>query len=94
MPVSLSGVILGATNRPNGATWKRPIPGPGAGDDLSDALRAIAGESLGTAPVSLVRAGGAISMAGGGGVLSEGGIVEGRMMRTLTRLERDDDVID
>jgi protease-4 len=66
---------------------------PGAGDDLSDALRAIAGESLGAAPVSLVRAGGAISMAGGGGVLSGGsGIVEARMMRTLVRLERDDDV--
>jgi protease-4 len=66
---------------------------PGGGDDLSDALRAVAGESLGTAPVSLVRAGGAISMEGGGGLLSEGGgIVARRMMRILARLERDDDV--
>jgi protease IV len=66
---------------------------PGGGDDLSDALRAVAGESLGAAPVSLVRAGGAISMEGGGGLLSEsGGIVARRMMRTLARLERDDDV--
>jgi protease-4 len=63
------------------------------GDDLSNVLRAIAGESLGTAPVSLVRATGAISMQGGGGLLSEaGGIAEKRMTRTLQRLERDDDV--
>jgi protease IV len=66
----------------------------GPGDDVSDALRAIAGESLGAAPVSLVRADGAISMEGGGGLLAQGGggIVEGRMIRTLARLERDDDV--
>jgi protease-4 len=65
----------------------------GGGDDLSDVLRAIAGESLGSAPVALVRADGAISMEGGGGLLSEGGgIVERRMVRTLGRLERDDDV--
>jgi len=63
------------------------------GDDLSDVLRAIAGESLGTAPVALVRADGAISMEGGGGLLSEGGgIVERRLARTLARLEREDDV--
>jgi protease-4 len=66
----------------------------GGGDDLSEALRAIAGDSLGAAPLSLVRAGGAISMEGGGGLLSaeSGGIVERRMMRTLVRLEHDDDV--
>jgi protease IV len=65
----------------------------GGGDELSDVLRAIAGESLGSAPIALVRADGAISMEGGGGLLSEGGgIVERRMVRTLTRLERDDDV--
>jgi protease-4 len=71
--------------------------GPGAqgggGDDLSDLLRALAGESLGTAPVTVVRAVGAISMEGGGGLLSEGGgIVEKRLARTLSRLEKDDDV--
>jgi len=65
----------------------------GGGDELSDVLRAIAGESLGSAPIALMRADGAISMEGGGGLLSEGGgIVERRMVRTLTRLERDDDV--
>jgi protease-4 len=65
----------------------------GGGDELSDVLRAIAGESLGSAPIALVRADGAISMEGGGGLLSEGGgIVERRMVRTLTRLEHDDDV--
>jgi protease-4 len=65
----------------------------GGGDDLSDVLRAIAGESLGAAPVALLRAEGAISMEGGGGLLSEGGgIVERRMVRTLARLEHDEDV--
>ncbi len=66
----------------------------GGGDDLSDVLRAIAGESLGSAPVALVRADGAISMEGGGGLLSaeSGGIVERRLVKTLVRLERDDDV--
>jgi len=65
----------------------------GGGDDLSDVLRALAGDSLGTAPVALVRAVGAISMEGGGGLLGEGGgIVEKRLVRTLARLEKDDDV--
>jgi protease-4 len=65
----------------------------GGGDDLSDILRTLAGDSLGTAPVALVRAVGAISMEGGGGLLGEGGgIVEKRLVRTLTRLEKDDDV--
>jgi protease-4 len=60
------------------------------GDDLSDLLRAIAGESLGAAPVALVRATGGISMDGGG--LGDGGIAERRMVRTLARLEKDDEV--
>ena len=65
----------------------------GGGDDLSDLLRAVAGESIGAAPVALVRADGAISMEGGSGLLGEGGgLVERRLVRTLTRLERDDDV--
>ncbi len=65
----------------------------GADNELSDLLRALAGESLGTAPVALVRAVGAISMEGGGGLLSEGGgVVEKRLARTLERLEKDDDV--
>jgi protease-4 len=64
-----------------------------SGDDFSDVLRAIAGESLGGAPVALVRASGAISMEGGSGPLSDsGGIVERRMVRTLQRLEKDDSI--
>ena len=56
-------------------------------------LRAVAGDSLGTAPVALVEATGAISMDGGGGVLGGGdGIIERRLVRSLLRLERDDDV--
>jgi protease-4 len=65
----------------------------GGGGDLADVLRTLAGESLGSAPIALVRANGAISMSGGGGLLAEaGGIVERRLVRTLTRLEHDDDV--
>ena len=65
----------------------------GGGDDLSDVLRTLAGESLGSAPVALLRANGAITMDGGGGLLGEsGGIVERRLVRTLRRLEHDEDV--
>jgi protease-4 len=61
------------------------------GDELSDVLRALAGESLGSAPVALVRASGAISMESGGGLLGEsGGIAERRLVRTLTRLEKEE----
>jgi protease-4 len=65
----------------------------GGREDLADVLRTLAGESLGSAPIALVRANGAISMNGGGGLLAEaGGIVERRLVRTLSRLEHDDDV--
>ncbi|HEX8796388.1 MAG TPA: S49 family peptidase, partial [Polyangiaceae bacterium] len=65
----------------------------GDGDELSDLLRIVAGESLASAPVALVRANGAISLAGGGGLLGEGGgIVERHLSRVLGHLERDDDV--
>jgi len=63
------------------------------GDELSDLLRIVAGESLSSAPVALVRANGAISLEGGGGLLGEGGgIVERHLSRVLSRLEKDDDV--
>jgi protease-4 len=85
-----------ALEKEAGAVRSEVRLGPGTsagGDDLSDLLRAVVGESLGTAPVALVRAIGAISMDGSGGLLGEGGgIVEKRMVRTLTRLEKDDDV--
>jgi protease-4 len=71
--------------------------GPGAsssgGDDLSDMLRAAVGESFGSAPVVLVPAIGAISMDGGGGLLGDSsGIAAHKMLRVLSRLEKDDDV--
>jgi protease-4 len=62
------------------------------GGDLGDVLRAIAGESLGTAPIALVRATGEITLEGGGLLGSGAGIVERRLGRTLMRLEHDDDV--
>jgi protease-4 len=67
--------------------------GGGGGDELTDVLRTVVGESLESAPVAVVRADGAISLEGGGGILGGGGgIVERKLSRTLARLEKDDDV--
>jgi protease-4 len=66
---------------------------PGGSDGFADVLRTIAGDSLGTAPVVVVEAIGAISMEGGSSPLGgDSGVVERRLIRTLTRLEHDDDV--
>jgi len=86
-----------ALEKDTGAVRAEVRVGAGAssagGDDLTDLLRTLAGESLGSAPVALLRANGAITMDGGGGLLGEaGGIVERRLVRTLRRLERDEDV--
>jgi protease-4 len=79
-----------------GAVRSQVVLGPGAqsrgGDALTEVFRTIASDSLGTAPVALVRATGAISMDGGGPLGDAGGIVERRLSRTLTRLQSDDDV--
>jgi protease-4 len=65
----------------------------GGSDGVTDLLRSVAGDTLGTAPVALVEATGAISMEGGNGIVGEsGGIVERRLVRALARLEHDDDV--
>ena len=70
--------------------------GPGSESDssdvFSDVMRAVAGESISPAPIAVVRAVGAISMEGGGLLGQGGGIVERRLMSTLLRVERDDDV--
>ena len=69
--------------------------GPGAqdgvGGGLSQAIRDLGGESFSAAPVALVRASGAISMETEG-LLGSGGIVEKRLARVLSRLERDDEI--
>jgi protease IV len=79
-----------------GAVRSDVLLGPGSqggSDGITDMLRTVAGDSLGTAPVALVEATGAISLEGGGGLLGgDGGIVERRLVRTLARLEHDDDV--
>lgn len=79
-----------------GAVRSQVVLGPGAqsrgGDALTEVFRTIASDSLGTAPVALVRATGAISMDGSGPLGDAGGIVERRLSRTLTRLQLDDDV--
>ncbi|MDP9000527.1 MAG: S49 family peptidase, partial [Myxococcota bacterium] len=62
------------------------------GDGLGSVLRVLAGQSFsGEAPVVVVRAVGAISM-DGGGLLGATGIVERRLVSTLLRIEKDDDV--
>jgi protease IV len=70
--------------------------GPGSeatdGDPLSQAISALTGASMGQEPVVVVPAVGAIS-AEGSGVLGQGdGIVGRRLLSTLVRLEKDDDV--
>lgn len=70
-----------------------PGSGAGGGDEVSQLLRAVVGESLEAAPIALVRADGAISLEGGGSLLGEGGgIVERRLSKTLAHVEKDDDV--
>jgi protease-4 len=63
-----------------------------SGGQFADILRTLVGDSLATAPVAVVSATGSISMDGGGGLGGDGGIVERHLVRTLKRLERDDDV--
>jgi protease-4 len=64
----------------------------GGGDPITDALRSLAGDSLGAAPVALVHGIGAISMEGGGLLGDSRGIVARRFVRTIQRLASDDDV--
>ncbi len=65
----------------------------GGSDGVTELLRGVAGDTLGAAPVALVEATGAISMEGGNGIVGDsGGIVERRLVRTLSRLDHDEDV--
>ncbi|MGH7438766.1 MAG: S49 family peptidase, partial [Polyangiaceae bacterium] len=63
----------------------------GVGGGLGQAVRDLAGDSFGGAPVAVLHASGAISLEGGG-LLEGGGIVESRLVRVVGRLERDEDV--
>ncbi len=85
-----------ALEREVGAVRAEVQLGPGAvgggGGDLADAVRSVIGESFGAAPLMLVRATGAISLEGGGGLAGDGGIVEHKLARVLSRLENDDEV--
>jgi len=85
-----------ALEKVTGATGSDVRLGPSAAsggrDDLGDVLRTVAGASLGEAPVVVVPAVGAISMDGGGAFGEGGGIAARKMMRTLSRLEDDDEV--
>lgn len=87
---------LAAVRTETGAVRERVAFGRGAdeqGGELDGLVRALAGESGGGGPIALVRASGSISMGGGGGLLGgRGGIVEKDFSRTMSRLEKDDDV--
>jgi protease-4 len=89
---------LHAVRAASGAVRDRVAFGAGAedqeGGDLDELVRTLAGESSAAGPIALVRATGSISMAAGGnGILGgRGGIVEKEFSRTITKLERDDDV--
>jgi protease-4 len=63
----------------------------GVSGGLGQALRDLAGDSFGGAPVAVLHASGAISLEGGG-LLESGGIVESRLVRVVGRFEHDDDV--
>jgi protease IV len=61
-------------------------------DDLGDLLRALSGGGS-AAPVARVRATGSISTSGGGGLLGgRDGIVERELSKTLTKIEKDEDI--
>lgn len=79
-----------------GAVRERVVFGPGAepeDGDLDDLVRALAGESGVTGPVALVRATGSIAMTSGGGLFGgRAGIIEKNFDRTISKLEKDDDV--
>ncbi|MCL2449691.1 MAG: S49 family peptidase [Polyangiaceae bacterium] len=62
------------------------------GDELAELFRALGGESMSSSPIVIVRAVGAISSEGGGGIGGAEGIVERRLSTTLNRLEHDDAV--
>ena len=85
-----------ALEKETGATRAEVRLGPGAqsaaGEGIGEVLRVIAGEAMATAPVVVVFAVGAISMEGGGLLGEGGGISEHRLIATLSRLEKDDDV--
>jgi len=88
---------LAQVRKDSGAVRDRVVFGSGAEEqdgDLDDFVRALAGESSTTGPIALVRATGSISMtAGGNGILGgRGGIVEKDFDRTITKLEKDDEV--
>ena len=88
---------IAAAKKASSAVREMVVFGPGAeerGDDLDDIIRALAGESSATGPVALVRATGSISMTGGGNGIfgGRGGIVEKDFDRTISRLEKDDEV--
>jgi protease-4 len=80
-----TGAVRAELRLGNGATSS-------PGDDFAEVLRAIGGESMSSAPIVIVRAVGAISSEGGGGIGGGEGIVERHLSTTLTRLERDDEV--
>jgi len=63
-----------------------------SGSELLEAFRTLTGDTAPMAPVVVVRAIGSISMDGGGVLGGDRGIAASKLVPTLTRLERDDEV--
>jgi protease-4 len=86
----------GALERETHAARALVKVGPGSeasdGDPVSQAISALTGASMGQEPVVVVPAVGAISAEGGGVLGQSEGIVGRRLLSTLIRLEKDDDV--
>lgn len=84
-----------ALEHATGAVRAEVALGPGASggqsSGIAEALRDVVGGSMTNQPVMIVRASGAITLEGGGPLGSDG-IVERKLSRTLSRLERDSDV--
>jgi protease-4 len=84
-----------AIERETGAARSEVVVGPGSaeggGSDFADVARAVLGSSVGSAPVEIVPAVGAITLEGGG-IGESDGIVQKKLAKILSRLEDDDEV--
>ena len=94
--VGYADEALAAAKKAGDAVREHVVFGRGAEEresGLDDVIRALADDGSESGPVALVRATGSISMAGGDGLLGgRGGITERDFDKTISKLEKDDEV--